>query len=369
MLLLKYLLSVFTVFLHLDQSRASPIKPQDGDPLNYCKPRFLRSMKCYNVPKSMASYGITPSLLERFQQAAKYATASYCENDAQKAMLGNIICSFQNCTLFEGTTGLTQQQNFKSDVGFVAVDHEHRDVVLAFRGTVSRANWVTDFDGQWISTNWCPKCKVHRGFWKTWMQSKPHLTQAVREAVQANPNYTLVITGHSLGGAVATLAAADFRRTFKDLCNETELYTFGSPRVGNVYLVKYLTHLSDKSYRITIPEDPVPKLPPIMLGYLHTSPEYSINAIPRNPEPNSFTVLQGYYNQYGNTGRQLMLCPNAHRFYFGDVTKCAMTPNLLEPEMHQHYQGTKDEAAQGPWKLAAKRIFNLSFDKGTTDNC
>ena len=41
----------------------------------------------------------------------------------------------------------------------------------------------------------------------------------------------LLITGHSLGGALAVLAAFDIKRAMGDLC--VELYTFGTPYPGN----------------------------------------------------------------------------------------------------------------------------------------
>lgn len=46
----------------------------------------------------------------------------------------------------------------------------------------------------------------------------------------------LVITGHSLGGALSTLAAFDFN----NLGIKTNLITFGSPRVGNEKFAKEL---------------------------------------------------------------------------------------------------------------------------------
>ena len=43
------------------------------------------------------------------------------------------------------------------------------------------------------------------------------------------------VTGHSLGGALATLAAYDMRAIAKQYGNEANVscYTFGAPRTGN----------------------------------------------------------------------------------------------------------------------------------------
>ncbi|CAN0306134.1 unnamed protein product, partial [Ectocarpus fasciculatus] len=46
-----------------------------------------------------------------------------------------------------------------------------------------------------------------------------------------NQDWHVYITGHSLGGALATLAALDHRRRYPEA--KVTMYNFGSPRVGN----------------------------------------------------------------------------------------------------------------------------------------
>jgi hypothetical protein len=76
----------------------------------------------------------------------------------------------------------------------------------------------------------------------------------------------IFITGHSLGGAMATLLACAIYLRFKD--NPVTLYTYASPRVGDIefarhwnYLVPHLRHV----YR----NDIIPAVPPADLGYHH----------------------------------------------------------------------------------------------------
>ena len=71
-----------------------------------------------------------------------------------------------------------------------------------------------------------------------------------------------IICGHSLGGALATLAGS--RATH--LASHSEVYTFGSPRVGNR---KWCRHQNFQHYRFVNNNDIVTKVPFFLLGYKH----------------------------------------------------------------------------------------------------
>ena len=78
----------------------------------------------------------------------------------------------------------------------------------------------------------------------------------------------IVVTGHSMGGALSVLCAADLKYYFEECCQTTlniELYTFGSPRVGNTKFTSLLTsnytYDDFMFYRMTHRADPVPWVP------------------------------------------------------------------------------------------------------------
>ena len=64
-------------------------------------------------------------------------------------------------------------------------------------------------------------------------------------------------TGHSLGAAIANLAAMDFVRAGYDV----SLYNFGQPRVGNKAYAVYTGALLSEQYRHTHYKDIVPHVP------------------------------------------------------------------------------------------------------------
>ena len=95
--------------------------------------------------------------------------------------------------------------------GFVAVDSTNEEVVVAFRGSSSVRNWLTNVNAEDIDSDLCDGCTVHQGFWRSWLEARSGIITALEEAADENPGFEVVATGHSLGGALATLAAADLR--------------------------------------------------------------------------------------------------------------------------------------------------------------
>jgi hypothetical protein len=76
--------------------------------------------------------------------------------------------------------------------------------------------------------------------------------------------HRLVFTGHSLGGAVATLLATVYATVYSV---PVDVVTFGSPRVCNGSLARYFNRVVRNSLRITHDRDPIPRVP--FFGYKH----------------------------------------------------------------------------------------------------
>lgn len=93
----------------------------------------------------------------------------------------------------------------------MAIDPTREEIVVAFRGSSSLRNWIADFDFILVSYDYCDDCYVHDGFLSSWEEIKTYAFSYVESAFTSYPDYTLVVTGHSLGAAVATLAGTEFR--------------------------------------------------------------------------------------------------------------------------------------------------------------
>lgn len=142
----------------------------------------------------------------------------------------------------------------------------------------------------------------------------------MQSLLDANPTYQVVTTGHSLGGAIATLAAADMRSSGYAV----KLYTFGAPRVSSSELANYITSQSGGNYRVTHYNDPVPNIPPIIMNFAHVSPEYYINKKNNQAvEASDFKIYEGILNLKGNAA-WLLTDILAHLWYFSKfpAVKC-----------------------------------------------
>lgn len=124
----------------------------------------------------------------------------------------------------------------------------------------------------------CTNCTVHAGFLFSWIQTRTLILPDLERLTRAHPTYQLTLVGHSLGGAVAALAALDFHRRGW----APHVTTFGEPRVGNDRLAAYLDARfpapTNTFRRLTHIHDPVPLLPPAALGYrMHAGEIYIAN--------------------------------------------------------------------------------------------
>lgn len=127
-------------------------------------------------------------------------------------------------------------------------------IYLTFRGTSSYMDMLTDADIK------CHKLKddiyVHEGFYLQFESVMQHITDLLNHYVNAS---TLIVAGHSLGGALAQIAAAYYGEQFPNLY--VKCFTFGCPRMGNIGFVRWFEKNVSKNVRVTNKNDPVPMIP------------------------------------------------------------------------------------------------------------
>ena len=129
--------------------------------------------------------------------------------------------------------------------------------LVAFRGTADERDLWRDLDAVRVPEG---TGEVHRGFQKA-------LDLVWNDLAARLAGRPVTFTGHSLGGALATIASARHERT-------RAVYTFGSPRVGDS---AFGESLRAPVYRVVNNTDLVPHLPP-PIGYSHVGELYHLDA-------------------------------------------------------------------------------------------
>lgn len=138
--------------------------------------------------------------------------------------------------------------------------------VIAFRGTQEPKDWITDakFEKDRDDANG-NGAKIHHGFLTAIESVWPSIVDWIAE--RQLQNKPLWIAGHSLGGALAALAAD---RALSLGWTVNGLYTYGQPRVGNKRYIDALAgKLSGRYFRFVNNKDIVTRVPPRKLRYEH----------------------------------------------------------------------------------------------------
>ncbi|WP_425517228.1 lipase family protein [Paenibacillus sophorae] len=133
-----------------------------------------------------------------------------------------------------------------------------QEIIIAFRGTSSATNWISDIIASQKRFKYIKQeCLTHRGFTDIYSSARNGIIAALTRLSQGK---TLYITGHSLGAALATLCSMDIAANTAH--RSPNLYTFGSPRVGDPAFSKIFSKYVRNSYRIANLFDVVTYTPP-----------------------------------------------------------------------------------------------------------
>jgi len=181
--------------------------------------------------------------------------------------------------------------------GYVAVGGTPRTAVVALRGTATTTEWWNDFQWDLVPFTQVPGggnvaqgfCDIYNTFGTMTpgqQQSTPapatfaaDVAQAVAGGLEAglDPALPVVVCGHSLGGALATLLVADLTATTP---LKPQAWTFASPRVGDAIFAARYGALSTVSWRIYNQVDVVPYFPvDFSDSYQPVTTGYAINSL------------------------------------------------------------------------------------------
>lgn len=154
-------------------------------------------------------------------------------------------------------------------------------IVVAFRGTEpdDLADLAADANllkTPWLDVSGMTLGEVHKGFADALLDDPSNgniLMQLCSQLNKLEDAPRILLTGHSLGAALATLTAGYLNQS--SLAEKIHLYTFGSPLVGDSAFAKQMNEVRHDRYVNCC--DLVTRIPPESLGYKHSGTRHYIN--------------------------------------------------------------------------------------------
>ena len=155
------------------------------------------------------------------------------------------------------------------------------DTVLAFRGTSSKQDVVTDIDIRRVRcTELFPSVmdekppKVHAGFYRQYMSVRPAMYEYLDDHPSTN---NILVASHSLGAALGTIATLDLAINRPNI--NVHNVTFGSPRVGSSKFADMYNRYVDNTIRCVHGYDAV-SFVPIPLRFKHVQGKLWLPRVP-----------------------------------------------------------------------------------------
>ncbi|KAJ3065630.1 hypothetical protein HK102_007850, partial [Quaeritorhiza haematococci] len=156
-----------------------------------------------------------PSLLADLKRYTQLSAIAYCPSD----VILEWTCT--PCLTSPSLQHTTSTHSFHHTLlgisGFTAIDTERRLIIVVFRGTFLTRNWVQNFMtvpvpapgivGSEGSQMWA---WIHVGFLAAYHGVRDQVRQIITSLRNQHEGFEVVFTGHSLGGALGTVAIIDF---------------------------------------------------------------------------------------------------------------------------------------------------------------
>lgn len=225
-----------------------------------------------------STYTLSATTVATYKPYTYYAAVAYCQPAKTIAWNCGAKCNANSGfrPIASGGDGAVTQY------WYVGYDTTLRTIIVGYQGSdfgkiypiITNANFDFEplrpalFPG--VST----ALRTHDGFGDAHSRSAAAVLSAVRTGISRYGATKVTLTGHSLGGALATIATAHLAVNLPSTISLRTI-TYGSPRVGNQEFVNFVNSRAVMN-RINNKDDIVPILPGRFLGYDHAEGEIHI---------------------------------------------------------------------------------------------
>jgi hypothetical protein len=244
------------------------------------------------------------------------------------------MCNFSKLTYSNDeeklkNTGYKTVKDFE-DEGYIAKDFnnsegyagtlffKNNEVILAYRGTKTLGNLVTDINCIFATSSFINKGRVHCGFYRSFQDSWDNIYKEINNYAKSQnlkvEDLNVNVTGHSMGGAVAKIAALRLYNVAG--VRNINVATFGDPRAFDIIASQsYNEALGDRTIRVTQHRvDPVPAVAPGCGGYSHVGAQLRVDSM--ITQGNIPHKIDGYYNAIKNLKKEEYISNNTVSFFY-----------------------------------------------------
>jgi len=175
--------------------------------------------------------------------------------------------NFKNSSFMRHIVIQCDQEKEDTCSGFTAVTYSDKAIIITFRGSTNLEVLEEVLDEVFKNRTPFPgggsvSAYFYQAFLDIWNGGVKDDFLTLKNA---NPDFELWITGHSLGAAMASLCAGYIAYTGYFPVDKIKLVTYGQPRVGDGTYAGYIDNTLPYTYRVVHKADIVPHLPPIWL--------------------------------------------------------------------------------------------------------
>jgi triacylglycerol lipase len=225
---------------------------------------------CVMIPLAEAAYavmnkpGVTPALPPGYQMTGLI--------QADETMRQAILASPSQSKVAKA------MMDDSAIFGLMGNNPTTKTAFVAFRGTQTFEDWVSDFDAFFEPYKFVPDGgQVHMGFQLIYASLRDSVRAGIGAAIAGCDD--LLVTGHSLGGGLAVIAGPDIARNLTPSL-VPELITFAGPAAGLTDFVTFSDLIIPSCYRVVNFWDLVPRLPPQLPVGLYDQTGTAVNVDP-----------------------------------------------------------------------------------------
>lgn len=249
-------------------------------------------MKSFNLSTSLFLFALLPSLISASPLIARQSTATptpingYSQYVNPATYAEAAYCNQQTGNTVNGAQVVGNWGNGDSvPYAYVAYNQADNQIIVSHEGTnPTKFKSLLD-DAKFLFANQLSPLLVgcladgtdlHDGFQTAWEATASDILNAVQVQLNAHPGANVLVTGHSLGAAIASLDYAYLTCQLQG--TSVSSIVFGQPRTGNQVYANSMPSYT----HIVNGKDPIPHLPPVapsytFNGYWHAPGEVWIN--------------------------------------------------------------------------------------------